>query len=118
MLHDVWFWVAAVEAMILLGIAGAVIWAVRTMPPAPPRRVGSVRGKHASFDVVAQIGHKTGEVHINFDKSVTEFSITPKDARFMAKIFGNAANCAEGHTPDPSLPEPKEVRPTAWDRLR
>ena len=117
MLHDVWFWVAAVEGLILLGIVGLFIYAIKGLPDPPPRLTGYVRGTEGSFELTAQIGHQTGVVHIVFDKSVTQFNVTPPDARHMAKIFQGAADCAEGHAKDRD--EPKEVvRPTAWDRIR
>jgi len=51
-----------------------------------------------------------------FDKSIVQMSVTPPDARYMAKIFAEAADCAEGHIKPVNAP--KELRPTAWDRLR
>lgn len=116
MLHDVWFWIAAVEGLVILSAVVFLVWAIKTMPPAPPRMNGYIRGKTGSFDLNAQIGHQTGEVLMAFDKSIVQMSVTPPDARYMAKVFAEAADCAEGHIKPVSAP--KEIRPTAWDRLR
>jgi hypothetical protein len=116
-LHDVWFWIAAVEGFVILAAVAFFVWALKTMPPAPPRMTGFVRGTTTgSFELNAQIGHQTGEVLMAFDKSIVQMSVTPPDARYMAKIFAEAADCAEGHIKPVNAP--KELRPTAWDRLR
>lgn len=123
MLHDGWFWAFAIETILVLGVIGLIIYAVKTSGarshPNPPEPIGQSRGidRVEKFDVLADIGHLTGEVHVDFSRRVTGISVTPPSARHMANVLNEAADCAEGHVEFPKIPK-QPLRPTAWDRIR
>lgn len=111
MFHDGWFWLAAVETIILLGIVGLFVWALRSV--SREARVDRQPSKPVPFTVEAKISPKDGEVHIDYDHRVTGVSLNPTAARYMADKIHVAADVAES----PALEERAKL-PTAWDRIK
>ena len=103
MLHDPWFWVAAVLALIVAAIVGLFVWAARHGPPEPK----------PDFDAVLSIGNMPGKVYMEFSRSMTSLNLDTQEARHMASVVLRAADDAERRADE----QDNIRRVTSWERI-
>jgi hypothetical protein len=112
----VWFWLALVFGLIVVAEVAVVAWAVISTARDGVRERQQRRAQaeaEKSFPVEATIGPKDGKVEISYDRSVTNVSLAPEVARFLAGKIRDAADCAEKKSV-----KTHNLLPTAWDRLK